>query len=344
MPVTVTNNAEGLGEGIVPSVGNTGSSGTACSTVAIGTSSSILALATAATFGGRGYRFTLAGDGADGDTRLRWGLVDAGRVVVSAYVRLHSTITATEDLMGIRHSSGSMGMVVFGVDGKIRMWNAAGAGVAGSVSAGVIPTDGTPRLIQMSARKGTSTADGYLSWAIYDEAGNLLEEWSSSAVNAGTNDTVSFFIGRSTGRTGAHVYDIDEVRAGSFATGWIGPVSAVPVANAGPDQSNIEPGTTVTLDATGSTTAIGTITGYSWTQTSGTSVTLSSTSVASPTFTAPLTVNGDSLVFEVTVTNSSSLTDTDSVTVDALRSTELIRASGAWQPRLLAQRSSGAWS
>ena len=342
MAVSVTNNAEGIGEGIIPTTGNTGSSGTACSTVAIDPDSSITALAVAASFGSRGYRFSLAATGS-GDTRLRWLLVDADRVVISAYIRLRSTITATEDLMGIRNNSGSMGMLVFGVDGKIRMWNAAGAGVAGSVSAGVIPTDGTPRLIQMSARKGTSTSDGQLGWAIYDDAGNLLEQWSSSAVNAGTSDSASFFVGRSTGRTGAHTYDIDEVRAGAFTTGWIDPVGAAPTANAGPDQSNIEPGAVVTLDATSSTTAIGTITNYAWAQTDGTAVVLSDPAAAISSFTAPATLGGDSLEFELTVTNSGSLTATDTMSVTILRATELMRVSGAWQPRLMVRRSGDDW-
>ncbi len=342
MAISITNNAEGIGEGIVPTTVNTGSSGTACSAVAIGAGSSITALAAAASFGSRGYRFML-GAGDSGDTRLRWSLMESDRVVLSVYVRLRSTIAATEDLMGIRNSSGSMGMLVFGADGKIRMWNAAGAGVAGSVSSGVIPTDGTPRLIQMSARKGTSPTDGQLGWAMYDEAGVLLEQWSSSAVNAGTTNSASVFVGRSTGRASAHTYDIDEVRAGAFAAGWIDPVNAAPIASAGVDQSNIEPGTVVTLDGLGSTTAIGTITGYTWVQTSGAAVILSSSASATPSFNAPATINGDNLEFELTVTNSGGLTATDIVRVTILRVTECVRMSGVWQPRIVGRRSNSNW-
>lgn len=342
MAISITNNAEGIGEGIVPTTANTGSSGTACSAVAIGPGSSITALAAAASFGSRGYRFML-GAGDSGDTRLRWSLMESDRVVLSVYVRLRSTITATEDLMGIRNSSGSMGMLVFGVDGRIRMWNAAGAGVAGSVSSSVIPTDGTPRLIQMSARKGTSTTDGQLGWAMYDEAGVLLEQWSSSAVNAGTTDFASVFVGRSTGRAGVHTYDIDEMRAGAFTTGWIDPVSSTPIANAGSDQSNIEPGAMVTLDATGSTTAIGTIMGYAWMQTSGNSVVLSNSTSATPSFVAPAMVSSGDLEFELTVTNSAGLTATDIVRVTILRATECVRMSGTWQPRIVGRRSNSNW-
>ena len=70
---------------------------------------------------------------------------------------------------------------------------------------------------------------------------------------------------------------------------------APPVANAGPAQTVLV-GDTVTLDGSASTGA----TSFQWVQTGGTPVTLSSTTVAKPTFKMPNTT--DSLIFQLTVT------------------------------------------
>ena len=78
---------------------------------------------------------------------------------------------------------------------------------------------------------------------------------------------------------------------------------ATPVASAGAAQS-VSASASVTLDASASSDADGQTLTYAWTQTSGTTVALSDTSAASPTFTAPAMAIGDadlSLVFSVTV-------------------------------------------
>ncbi|RYG92741.1 hypothetical protein EU803_01140 [Loktanella sp. IMCC34160] len=100
------------------------------------------------------------------------------------------------------------------------------------------------------------------------------------------------------------------------------PNNTVPTANAGTDQL-VLPNATVTLDGTGSNAndAGQTLT-YTWSQTSGTTVTLSSTTAAQPTFTAPNLVIGDAdavLVFQLIVNDGfdNSLADTVQITVDA---------------------------
>lgn len=60
-----------------------------------------------------------------------------------------------------------------------------------------------------------------------------------------------------------------------------------PTANAGPDDDTYEGGDTVTLTGAGSTDPDGTVAEYLWRQISGPTVALSSTTVVSPTFTAP---------------------------------------------------------
>lgn len=87
------------------------------------------------------------------------------------------------------------------------------------------------------------------------------------------------------------------------------------LANAGPDQTVNEGDSGITLTASASTDLDNTITGYLWTQLSGTSALLSSTSAVSPTFVAPDVSIDENLVFQLTVTNDAGLQDTDTVTI-----------------------------
>ncbi|MBF0439478.1 MAG: S8 family serine peptidase, partial [Magnetococcales bacterium] len=94
-------------------------------------------------------------------------------------------------------------------------------------------------------------------------------------------------------------------------------VNTRPVANAGSNQA-VAPSAKVTLDGSASSDAdAGTTLTYAWSQTSGTTVTLSSSTAAKPTFTAPSAVGA--LVFSLTVNDglhSSASTSTTTVTVN----------------------------
>ena len=84
-----------------------------------------------------------------------------------------------------------------------------------------------------------------------------------------------------------------------------------PVAVAGPAQT-VAQGSSVTLDGSGSRDPNGTALSYQWTQTGGPAVSLSSTTVATPTFTAPATAS--TLTFKLTV-GDGEFTASDSVTI-----------------------------
>lgn len=112
----------------------------------------------------------------------------------------------------------------------------------------------------------------------------------------------------------------------SFYIGTPPPTNTAPTANAGLDQTSVVSGATVTLDGLGSTdTDAGDTLTYAWTQTSGTTVTLSdnnTTTAVQPTFTAPTLSIGDAaatLVFSLTVNDGTvdSTADTVSITVNA---------------------------
>ncbi|MBI5375773.1 MAG: hypothetical protein HZA77_10070 [Candidatus Schekmanbacteria bacterium] len=101
-------------------------------------------------------------------------------------------------------------------------------------------------------------------------------------------------------------------KAGNIDLNWEG--NNAPTADAGPDQTVI-PGITVTLDGTNSSDAGGSIASYLWTQTGGTTVTLSDATSSQSSFTAPSVSSEETLTFELTVTDNEGLSGTDSVNI-----------------------------
>jgi large repetitive protein len=88
-----------------------------------------------------------------------------------------------------------------------------------------------------------------------------------------------------------------------------------PVANAGSDKI-VEEGTMdVVLDGSNSSDSDGTITSYLWTQTEGPAVVLNSPNTAAVSFDAPIVSNDTLLKFNLTVTDNSGATNSDTVAV-----------------------------
>jgi len=94
-------------------------------------------------------------------------------------------------------------------------------------------------------------------------------------------------------------------------------LNTTPVSNAGPDQS-VAAGTTVTLDGSASSDADGNSLAYSWTQSSGPTVTLSNSTLAQPTFTAPSLGYNDAnvtLLFSLSVSDGTATSSADTVEI-----------------------------
>ena len=89
-----------------------------------------------------------------------------------------------------------------------------------------------------------------------------------------------------------------------------------PTANAGDDQTVGEGTKKVTLDGTGSTDPDGYTLTYAWSQTQGPTVTLSSSTLVSPTFDAPQVDSEQTLTFSLVVTDELGADSTNNATVD----------------------------
>ena len=166
-----------------------------------------------------------------------------------------------------------------------------------SVNAGVDQTNVlTGTLVQLA---GTgSDAEGLVSFNWTQKAGSTTVTLSDTAISNPTftapmitNTEVLEFTLTVTDSAGVSVSDIVLITVVN---------DTPPTVNAGLDQS-VREGTTVQLAGTGSD-AEGSVL-FSWTQTAGTTVTLSNTSINNPTFTAPMVTSQEILEFTLTVTD-----------------------------------------
>ena len=151
-------------------------------------------------------------------------------------------------------------------------------------------------------------ASGALSFGLDISNSTAISPGNYSAVISGITDATMLGASQSTdnsinGTSGSWSWQLIESEVIGVWDLNISPSNNAPSASAGADQS-VAAAASVTLDASASadTDPGDSIASYAWTQSSGTAVTLSSTSAAQPTFTAPSLNVGDSaltLVFQV---------------------------------------------
>ena len=121
------------------------------------------------------------------------------------------------------------------------------------------------------------------------------------------DDVTYFFV--------ATAYDTEGLESDYSEELIYGTVNHPPVADAGSDQE-VDEGETVTLDGSNSTDPDNGIASYLWTQTTGSSVTLSDPTATKPTFvTPPVNVNETTLTFHLTVEDNGGLQSSDEISV-----------------------------
>lgn len=256
--------------------------------------------------------------------------------------------TATSYTFSTSSTSGRSNLIIARVTGvnlttPLQATGAWAVGSSGVVTMASLTATGPAQLVAVASRNNGSGTTSPATWS-----GSLV---TAASVLSGTGSVTETYIAQqaiaASGATGTRTATLSPQTATAGQMFLLNPLvtNVGPTANAGPDQSNVEPYSIVTLDGSGSTDPDGTISTYAWSQTSGTSVTLSSASAQKPTFTAPATMDGTTLVFSLVVTDNNGATSTaDTVSIQVLPHNEWYRSGGAWVAVQGLARSGGVWA
>lgn len=283
--------------------------------------------------GSKSLRFTTS---ATADTAiLGFNFADSqATVAVQFYFRFDALPAAANTICQIRNASSGVASIIIDATGKPRASYTGGQGALSTVAL----TPGTVYRFGLTVNLGaTGTGDSSVTYAFYvGDSTTAQHTTTSTGLSLGTGTIASCRIGKTSGsETTTIAANYDDFRATTGTATLLGPESAnsAPTANAGPDQTGLEPAATVTLDGSGSSDSDGTIASYTWVQTAGSpTVTLAGTG-ATRTFTAPLTLAGTTLTFGLTVTDNLGASSTqDTMTVTVLPAAERIAIGGVWVP------------
>lgn len=196
------------------------------------------------------------------------------------------------------------------------------------------PASGTTATVAATAATTQAQTLGYAVIGLGGTSGGWLNTWTGGYVQNHTSTRLSSATKQTTATetpSTTETWTTARVPRAALATFKI-PSNTPPTANAGADQTNVEPWSTVTLTGTASDPD-GTIASVQWAQTAGTpTVTLTGATTNTATFEAPGTLAGTTLTFSYTVTDNSGATAVDTMTVAVLQASELIMLDGVWVP------------
>jgi hypothetical protein len=212
--------------------------------------------------------------------------------------------------------------------GQLKVFNAVGAVLFTSTS---VLSINTQYRVELVVIVNASTTAGTIKARVcpLDSSTPVGDmNYSPSTVNAGTANFTSVQFGNNVGgQTGTWTDYIDDMAIDYGATNFIGPWSTnlPPVADARAPVAAVEPFELVTLDGTHSSDPNSDPLTYAW---SG-PVALSDDTAASPTFTAPATLDGETLTFSLMVNDGTLDSDPDTVDVEILPHTVWMISSDA---------------
>ena len=246
--------------------------------------------------------FTGAGSDADGSiASYAWMFGDGGTSDLQNPSHTYGTPGSYTARLTVTDNAGATGMatVLITVNGT--------ANRPPTASASATPTTGTAPLAVSFSGGGTDT-DGTIAsyaWTFGDGSASSMQSPTHSYSAAGSY-TARLTVTDNAGATGT----------ATVAIGVSAPTNLAPVANAGVDQLNKDPGTTVSLTGAASSDPDGSVASYAWTQVSGPAVTLTGAGTATPSFTSPAATTA-TYEFRLTVTDNGSpaKTATDNVVV-----------------------------
>ena len=240
--VTHHNDAEGGASGaIATSASSGGGSGDAFQGVQSTATGAVTFDDTHAAHGSLAYKLSTA---SGQYALLVWSLA-ATRCALRAYLYLEAPPTADSQLMVLRTSGPAIRLDIS--TGRILRVNTVAGGVE-HIFADPIPLNTWVRLELFA---NTTAGEGGALWAIGD--GYPQETWAIQAAGIGAGDLTYAQIGKLSSTAWAATLWVDDIAANTFADGFIGPWAAsyTAPADAGADQLNLEPWTTVTLEGTG---------------------------------------------------------------------------------------------
>lgn len=277
----------------------------------------------AAAHGARGANIT--GNGAH--AFLQHNIQSNTKLTMRFYVRFPSNPTVSCQLYTPRHASNYIGGVNISNTGKFQVTNAAGTPQFTSATLSL----NTWYRVEIAHEVGTATTGKIWFKYFLGESATAVETFTSTTADLGTAPIVAYRIGK-INNSGNTPMDLDSITFDPGSTAYLGPhanLNIPPTANAGTGENDVEPGTLLTLDGSASSDPDGSIVSYSWTQTSGSSVTINGTG-AVRTFEAPATLAGSVLGFRLTVTDSGGGTATATVAFTILPCTERVASNGVW--------------
>jgi hypothetical protein len=254
--------------------------------------------------GSMGYKITTADTVAP---FLAWdNLLVSTRWVGAFGFKLPLIPTSAINISRFKGVNSASASLILTPTGKLQLYNNAGTALSGTLFTMSLSAN-TEYRIEYAITAGTTSTGGAAEIALYAHGGTTaLETKSITGQNFdGAAGPISQF---RIGQVATSAWDgttyFDTIRVKDLATGFIGPLAAGGTVNAGPNQVDVEPWTTVTLTATSSS---GTVT---WSHVSGPTVVLSGSGL-SRTFTVPASFTAQTSVFRAT---DGAMTDDVSIT------------------------------